>query len=143
MSVMARTHDMRRFTAGTALALFLLGNNFCLVTVAPMLSASPVSGASLQHAAVVHPCCAAAAARARRGHESARESTAPCCVAMAPVVTPASHSIAAAPIAVTLLPLLASTTTEAADFARAVSVEAVPPPERSATPDAGRAPPRL
>jgi len=139
---MARTHDLRRIWASTALALFLLGNNFCVVTGAPMLSAAP-AGASVRPSAPLHPCCVAAAARAQREHQTRRESTAPCCVAMAPVVAPASPTIAMAPAAITLLALLPAVPTETADFARAVSVEAVRPPERAATPDAGRAPPRL
>jgi len=141
---MARTHDVHRWSATSALALFLIGSNFCVVTGAPALMAAPGTAADLHRAsAPLHPCCAAAAARARRDHSAPRESTAPCCVAMAPVLTPATVSLHAAPIATAILPIFVSPTTEAADFARAVSVEAAPPPARAATPDAGRAPPRL
>jgi hypothetical protein len=63
---------------------------------------------------------------------------------MAPVLAPHTVSLHAAPAAAAILPIFVSPTTEAADFARAVSVEAaLPPPARAATPDAGRAPPRL
>jgi len=139
---MARTRDNRRWLATGALALFLIGTNFCVVTGAPMLSASPGTAALQPSAALAHPCCAAAAARARRDH-AARESTAPCCVAMAPVLTPATVSLHAAPAATAILPIFVSPTAEVADFARVASAAAVPPRTRAATPDAGRAPPRL
>ena len=133
----------RRATSLVSLALFLLGSNFCLVATGPAQAGVLKLAAASSGSA--HRCCAAAAAKASRDTEATRQATAPCCVAVSPTVASHGASIDAAPL---LAPVPAFAPAECFIVVPIPEAFAAPeepdsPATRAATPDAGRAPPRL
>jgi hypothetical protein len=134
-------HDLRRrFTALGTLALFVLGGNFCSFASG---TATAAGGHSLA-AKSPHACCAARAKNAAHEADATRESTAPCCVTIAPIV--AAHAVALDATPAVTFSLAALAPGPVASFAaccRAAREDARPPDRSAATPDAGRAPPRL
>jgi len=143
LSVPPRTlRDLsRRARALAALALFLLGTHVCVFAPPPALAAPAKAAAGASE----HGCCGAAKEQASRDAEATRRATAPCCVAVSPVLAAHGASVDPAPVLatpVTLGPL--ETPILAPALARLALAEDSRPPDRcSATPDAGRAPPRL
>ncbi len=135
----------RRVNALLALGFFLLGTNFCVFAPPPALSAPLPSAFASAPEGSPHGCCAAAADRAAREAEATRQATAPCCVAVAPVLAAHGATVDPAPVlavATELAPLAIPFVSPA--LARpALPEDARPPALHSATPDAGRAPPRL
>jgi len=135
-------HDFgRRIFALATLTLFVLGGNFCSFAS----SAASVTGTRTLAAKSAHACCAGRAAKAARESQATRESTAPCCVTIAPVVAAHAAALDATP-ALTFSIAAPAPDLDAASPAappRGVREDARPPDRGSATPDAGRAPPRL
>ena len=127
----------RRVSALVTLVLFVLGGNFCTFSTGPARASARMKPD--------HSCCAAGAKRTAHEADATRETTAPCCVTVAPVVAAHAVTIDATP-AVTfalaaLLPV--GDETSLATHALALGEDARPPDRFAATPDAGRAPPRL
>ena len=90
-------------------------------------------------------CCGGANDRATRRAEAARQATAPCCVAVSPVLAAHGASVDPAPELATLITLaqLEISIVLPARERLALAEDARPPAPHAATPDAGRAPPRL
>jgi hypothetical protein len=134
-----------------SLALFLLGNNFCLFAVGDA-AACPLVGAKSKAAATApaHACCVAKAKASPRPMDSpsreadaAREATAPCCVAVSPSVVAHGASLDS-PALITASATLPTLMIPAPGLSSAPVLEdARPHATHAATPDAGRAPPRL
>lgn len=134
---------VRRLTALVSLALFLLGNNFCLFAVGES-AACPLVPAAMK-ATPAHACCARAAAKSNREAEATREATAPCCVAVSPTVVAHGATLDAMPAlspALAALPAFALPAPTVPAL-RVLLEDARPPAAHAATPAAGRAPPRL
>jgi hypothetical protein len=136
----------RRAQSLAALGLFLLGTNFCVFSPPPELAGvvkSAVAGSG--DVAAAHGCCGAATAKAARADEATRQATAPCCVAVAPVVAAHGATLDEPPVqAVVFAPISLDLPLALPAMARlALAEDARPPALRAATPDAGRAPPRL
>jgi hypothetical protein len=131
----------RRVSALLTLALFVLGGNFCTFSIGPA-RAGMVRGRAV---APVHACCVERAKRAAHAADATRESTAPCCVTVAPVVAAHAVTIDATPAVTFAMAALLPASDDASPAAQALALrETARPPDRcSATPDAGRAPPRL
>ena len=130
----------RRVSAVLTLLLFVLGGNFCTFSVGPVLAGAPGYTKS-----TVHPCCAQRAKRAAHTADATRESTAPCCVTVAPVTAAHAVTIDATPAVTFAIAALLPILDDASPAAQALALrESARPPDRfAATPDAGRAPPRL
>lgn len=131
----------RRVSALVTLLLFVLGGNFCTFSTGPAVA----GGTRGLAATAMHPCCAARAKRAAHSADATRESTAPCCVTVAPVVAAHAVTIDATPAVTFAIAAILPATDDASPAAHALALrETARPPDRfSATPDAGRAPPRL
>lgn len=134
----------RRVSSLAALSLFLLGTNFCVFAPPPSLSALAIPAVA-KSTTSGHGCCGAAREQAARDADATRQVTAPCCVAVAPVLAGHGATVDPAPA----LPLaIAIPTLEPAPALVALEQLALaederPPALHSATPEAGRAPPRL
>lgn len=135
-----RSRAHRTFAFAT-LALFVLGGNFCSFSLGPAAGGPRTLAAR----AALHPCCATKAHRSTREADATRESTAPCCVTVAPVVAAHAVTLDAAPAAGFALATLAPDLNSASPAAHSLAAreDARPPDRDAATPDAGRAPPRL
>ena len=137
---------LRRAHALVALSLFLLGTNFCVF--APPQALGGVAMATLAGSgdvAAAHGCCGTATAKAARDAEATREATAPCCVAVSPVLAAHGASVDPPPVLATpvaFAPLEMPIVLPAMERL-ALSEDARPPATHAATPAAGRAPPRL
>ena len=131
----------RRLSALLTLALFVLGGNFCTFSTGPALA----GGARGSAVRAMHPCCAERAKRSAHAADATRESTAPCCVTVAPVVAAHAVTIDATPAVTFAVAALLPAIDDASPAAEALALrEPARPPDRvDATPDAGRAPPRL
>jgi len=140
----------RRATAGFALALFLAGSNYCLVgTVAGALGhGARVSCMALAtpacHAAPRADHCAKAQAPAQNDPAPVRTGTAPCCVALAPVLAMPAVKILASDFALALP--VAPATDDPAPLSASwhghrVFRDAGPPPLHLRAPVSPRAPP--
>ena len=131
----------RRVSAIFTLLLFVLGGNFCTFSVGTVRA----GGAPGYAKSTMHPSCAQRAKRAAHTADATRESTAPCCVTVAPVVAAHAVTIDATPAVSFAMATLLPATDEISPAAHALALrETARPPDRfAATPDAGRAPPRL
>jgi len=132
---------LRRFGAALSLALFILGGNFCSFSGGPALA----GGVSSLAKSPVHACCVARAKRAAHAADATRESTAPCCVTIAPIVGAHAPTLDATPAVIPTIAAIAIELDPAPPVALALAAreDARPPDRFSATPDTGRAPPRL
>ena len=135
----------RRLHSLTALALFVIGTNVCVFAPPRSLGGVVKAAAGSQDVAAAHGCCGATTARAARETEATREATAPCCVAVAPVLGSQGATVDRAPGFAAVLdfaPMELPIVLPAMERL-ALAEHARPPALRAATPDAGRAPPRL
>lgn len=132
----------RRVSSLAALSLFLLGTNFCVFAPPPSLSAIPAASKS---ETAGHGCCSAAREQATRDADATRQATAPCCVAVAPVLAGHGATVDPAPALPTAMALPSFEPAPALPALErlALAEDERPPALHSATPAAGRAPPRL
>lgn len=130
----------RRVSALLTLALFVLGGNFCTFSIVPAHAAKGALASAPGHA-----CCARRAQRTAHEADATRESTAPCCVTVAPVVAAHAVTIDATPAVAFAMAELVPPSDDVSPAVHALALrETARPPDRcSATPDAGRAPPLL
>ncbi|MEO5617581.1 MAG: hypothetical protein ABIS67_07395 [Candidatus Eisenbacteria bacterium] len=140
-------HDLtRRIHALVALAVFLLGTNVCVFAPPPAFGGlAKTTLAESADGAAAHGCCGAATDQAARDAEATRQATAPCCVAVSPVLAAHGASVDPAPVfasVVAVAPLELPIVLPAMERL-ALAVDVRPPALRAATPDAGRAPPLL
>lgn len=135
----------RRAHALLALGLFLFGTNVCVFAPPASLAAPLLAAVAPASVSAEHPCCAKACAPAGNENAPASEQASPCCVAVAPVVAAHGANVEPAPMialpAVIAPSVLPVTLPEIERLALAEDTR--PPAPPAATPDAGRAPPRL
>jgi len=132
----------RRVASLAALALFLLGTNFCVFAPPPSLLAG---SAAAKSATAGHGCCATARGKAARDADATRQVTAPCCVAVAPVLAGHGATVDPAPALPMLVAIPSFEPAPAMPSLErlALAEDERPPALHCATPEAGRAPPRL
>lgn len=142
---MARRPRNRVSSVIAALAVFVLGTNYCVVAA---LAASRGSGGLACHSAIphatTHACCGGKASEPSSGHEPASLAK-PCCMLASPVNPPElarTDVVASAWTAAILSAIIAPRATESPRFATITTGSVSGPGTRDASrPPSPRAPP--
>jgi len=138
----------RAAVISAALALFLIGSNYCLIGAlrgTPM-ACTTIPGMTPAKAASAAPLCPLHAGKAKGGSTSKSTGTAPCCVTLARADAPDVQRIDTSSTPVVALALIAASLAISADTPAlhpVFSEEHPPAPAWQNSAHAGRAPPSL